>query len=254
MCNHTETGTYYLRARYYDPRIGRFTQQDTHWNTSNIIYGDNPQKINEREDKLGLKTYSYAPQISAVVQSGNLYVYAVGNPVMYYDYTGDFATRGQIHDWVLKDIANNYQHIDMRTNKMIDYEHGWGFADLVSFKTGEVWEVKRCTLSIEKAKKQLKKYTDHTLHDSYYKSLKLETGGSKGTVIESNHITRTAGETTYNITYWYQGDGIILYDYTTNINKEVVGVEVASAAIIAVGVVLTIITGGAAAPSIVLVF
>ena len=125
---------------------------------------------------------------------------------------------------------------------------------MVSFKTGEVWEVKRCTLSIEKAKKQLKKYTDHTLHDSYYKSLKLETGGSKGTVIESNHITRTAGETTYNITYWYQGDGIILYDYTTNINKEVVGVEVASAAIIAVGVVLTIITGGAAAPSIVLVF
>ena len=104
------------------------------------------------------------------------------------------------------------------------------------------------------SKETAEKYTDHTLHDSYYKSLKLETGGSKGTVIESNHITRTAGETTYNITYWYQGDGIILYDYTTNINKEVVGVEVASAAIIAVGVVLTIITGGAAAPSIVLVF
>ena len=50
-----ETGTYYLRARYYDPAIGRFTQQDTHWNTANSIYGDNPQKINEREDKLGLK-------------------------------------------------------------------------------------------------------------------------------------------------------------------------------------------------------
>ena len=28
MCNHTETGTYYLRARYYDPRIGRFTSED----------------------------------------------------------------------------------------------------------------------------------------------------------------------------------------------------------------------------------
>lgn len=67
----------------------RFTQQDTHWNTSNMIYGDNPQKINEREDKLGLKTYSYAPQISAVVQSGNLYVYAVGNPVMYADPSGN---------------------------------------------------------------------------------------------------------------------------------------------------------------------
>lgn len=25
-----ETGTYYLRARYYDPRIGRFLSEDTH--------------------------------------------------------------------------------------------------------------------------------------------------------------------------------------------------------------------------------
>ena len=83
-----ETGTYYLRARYYDPGIGRFTQQDTHWNQANSIYGDNPQKINEREDKLGLKTYSYAPQITAIVQSGNLYVYGVSNPVAYVDQDG----------------------------------------------------------------------------------------------------------------------------------------------------------------------
>ena len=85
----TETGLYYLRARYYDPLIGRFTQEDTHWNTANMIYGDNPQKINEREDALGLKHYSYAPQISAIVQSGNLYVYGVNNPVLYADPTGN---------------------------------------------------------------------------------------------------------------------------------------------------------------------
>ena len=84
-----ETKTYYLRARYYDPTIGRFTQQDTHWTTANSIYGDNPQKINEREDKLGLKSYSYAPQITAVMQSGNLYVYGVNNPVLYQDFTGE---------------------------------------------------------------------------------------------------------------------------------------------------------------------
>ena len=83
-----ETETYYLRARYYDPTIGRFTQQDTHWTTANSIYGDNPQKINEREDKLGLKSYSYAPQITAVMQSGNLYVYGIGNPVLYADANG----------------------------------------------------------------------------------------------------------------------------------------------------------------------
>ena len=60
-----ETETYYLRARYYDPTIGRFTQQDTHWTTANSIYGDNPQKINEREDKLGLKSYSYLDSFSS---------------------------------------------------------------------------------------------------------------------------------------------------------------------------------------------
>ena len=84
-----ETETYYLRARYYDPTIGRFTQQDTHWTTANSIYGDNPQKINEREDKLGLKSYSYAPQITAVMQSGNLYVYGVNNPIHYVDQDGN---------------------------------------------------------------------------------------------------------------------------------------------------------------------
>ena len=83
-----ETGTYYLRARYYDPTTGRFTQEDTHWDTANMIYGDNPQKINEREDKLGLKTYSYAPQITAVMQSGNLYVYCGNSPLYYTDPTG----------------------------------------------------------------------------------------------------------------------------------------------------------------------
>ena len=84
-----ETGAYYLRARYYDPTIGRFTQQDTHWNTANMIYGDNPQKINEREDKLGLKTCTIAPQIKAVMQSGNLYVYGVNCPCSYVDPTGE---------------------------------------------------------------------------------------------------------------------------------------------------------------------
>ena len=83
-----ETGSYYLRARYYDPSIGRFSQQDTHWNTANMIYGDNPQKINEREDKLGLKTYTYTPQVAAVLQSGNLYAYCLNNPLKYGDTSG----------------------------------------------------------------------------------------------------------------------------------------------------------------------
>ena len=84
----TETGLYYLRARYYDPLIGRFTQEDTHWNTVNMIYGDNPQKINEREDALGLKHYSYAPQLLSILQAGNLYAYCTNNPVLFADRRG----------------------------------------------------------------------------------------------------------------------------------------------------------------------
>ena len=45
-----ETGGYYLRARYYDPLIGRFTQADTHWNIDNMIYGDNPVKIYRKNE------------------------------------------------------------------------------------------------------------------------------------------------------------------------------------------------------------
>ncbi len=87
-----ETKTYYLRARYYDPAIGRFTQMDTHWNVSNMIYGDNPQKINERQDALGLKTYTYVPQITAILQAGNLYVYGVNNPIKYVDANGNLVS------------------------------------------------------------------------------------------------------------------------------------------------------------------
>ena len=89
-----ETGTYYLRARYYAPTIGRFTQQDTHWTNANRIYGDNPQKTNEREDRLGIQTYAYVPQISAVMQSGNLYVYCMNDPVMYVDESGEVTQKG----------------------------------------------------------------------------------------------------------------------------------------------------------------
>ncbi len=54
----TETGTIYLRARYYDPSMGRFISEDSYWG-----------KI---EDPLSL----------------NLYTYCVNNPVIYVDPSG----------------------------------------------------------------------------------------------------------------------------------------------------------------------
>ena len=35
-----ETGRIYLRARFFDPRLGRFTQPDPHWGIHNMQFGD----------------------------------------------------------------------------------------------------------------------------------------------------------------------------------------------------------------------
>ncbi len=72
-----ETGLYYLRNRYYDPKAGRFITEDTHWNTHNMIYGDNPDKNNP------------VPDMSAIKQSGNLYAYCSNDPINRRDLSGD---------------------------------------------------------------------------------------------------------------------------------------------------------------------
>ena len=75
-----DAGTYYLRARNYDPTIGRFLSEDTHWNVGNMIYGD--REYGEGEKKVA--------DILAINQSNNLYAYCVSNPVKFMDQSGDF--------------------------------------------------------------------------------------------------------------------------------------------------------------------
>ena len=55
-----------------------------------MIYGDEPKKIREYKDPLGLNAYTYAPDIYAVRQSTNLYAYCVNNPIRFQDSSGEF--------------------------------------------------------------------------------------------------------------------------------------------------------------------
>ena len=72
----------------FNPRVGRWTQPDPHWSLANSIFGDEPRRINERTDPQGLHTYTMVPDIWAIIQSGNLYMYVMHNPVRFIDLDG----------------------------------------------------------------------------------------------------------------------------------------------------------------------
>lgn len=69
-----ETGTIYLRARYYDPGTSRWLSPDAYWNPGNMIYGEDPENT--------------VPDITAIMQSSNLSAFCMNNPIMYKDPNG----------------------------------------------------------------------------------------------------------------------------------------------------------------------
>ena len=101
----SETGFIYLRNRYYDPSSARFISEDTHWNTKNMISGDDERELttdafdikNEAKGEL-LNSELQLPEneviipyANAITQSGNLYPYALNNPQRYVDPKGKSA-------------------------------------------------------------------------------------------------------------------------------------------------------------------
>ena len=60
-CFDKETGTIYLRARYYDPRIGRFISEDSYW-------GDDADPLS-----LNLYTYCGNDPVNFIDPSGNIF-------------------------------------------------------------------------------------------------------------------------------------------------------------------------------------
>ena len=66
-----DTGKYVLPARYYDPELGRFLQEDGYWGPGN----------NQRDD-------SGRVSMQIIYQSVNLYVYCLNDPVNHTDFNG----------------------------------------------------------------------------------------------------------------------------------------------------------------------
>ena len=97
----SESGLVYLRARYYDSKNGRFLSEDSYRNTENMIY-DNVQTdkflkqfsicvdSHEKSDKiLASKRIDRIVQINNILQSSNLYLYCIGNPITHTDSSGN---------------------------------------------------------------------------------------------------------------------------------------------------------------------
>lgn len=73
-----ETGLYYLKARYYDPKMGRFLNEDPYWNNQNTIFEDN-----QNNDPVSNN--------QAIMQSTNLYTYCMNNSLLFIDPSGEDA-------------------------------------------------------------------------------------------------------------------------------------------------------------------
>lgn len=195
-----ETGFIYLRARYYDTETGRFISEDSHWNIDNMIYGDREYK--EHETKI--------PDINAIEQSSNLYVYCINNPVKYTDPTAELAFPGQIHGWVLKEIVRNNPNLS-KERWMSLPNLRLGRVDLVDVNNGKIWELKPETWSRSSAEKQLQSYTQGKFKAMKLKGLSPKIGNGVG-----YNLSGVFNKDIYRIEYKYTSGGIITYSYSIN--------------------------------------
>jgi len=75
----------------FNPRLGRWTQPDPHWNIHNMVWGDNPLTMNHRQDRFENQLVTNVPDTWAILQSGNLFLFTMHDPVNFVDPTGLFA-------------------------------------------------------------------------------------------------------------------------------------------------------------------
>ena len=239
-----ETGSYYLRARYYDPVVGRMLAEDPYWNNYNRIH-----------DSEGFVSNT------AIMQSGNLYVYCCSNAVLYVDPTGELlqAVRDAVvHNAVLDHIAYENPITENRSltrhntyvlRNGVDRTDGWGFVDLYDSMTGEVWELKKNSTSrkcsTEYAQAQLNAYVQGIIKK--IPNTELRVGGylAIGTSTAPTVIKKKIWGYDYVISYWEEGNGILRYDYSYSKTEELQLIE---NIIITIGSIQPPVTSGIYSP------
>ncbi len=210
--------------------VGRFTTKDTHWNVGNMIYGDNPIKIND----------VLMPDLLAIRQSGNLYLYCADDPVQYIDEDGNkLAFPGEIHQAVQKRIAYKMGIEGTQMRQEVSVFNGntyLGRADLVQIdgNLAYVWEVKPSkSRHINAGRRQLARYLSG---NCFKTSDKTTYGLSPGYDLPGETFTYKGILNDYRVTYRSIGDGIITYDYQeiNSINFELYAKTVAVALVVTI--------------------
>lgn len=189
----SETGLIYLRARYYDPLTARFISEDPHWNPSNMIYGDSK---------------SNTPNILAISQSCNLYLYCAGDPISFVDFTGmKLKYPGQIHNMVEREIVRQYDGAFSSERWMITRYGKLRRADLVENETGKIYEIKPATWSMELATAQIDSYNGARFLSDDISKNRASIGGPR------KYLSGIIDDEKYYVKYKYVGHGVITYSY-----------------------------------------
>ena len=136
--------------------------EDTHWNPSNMIYGSDPDKDNP------------IPDVSAIIQSSNLYTYSMNDPVNFVDPSGSAI----ILTGITSKNDERFVNLQLLTDDKLD----------VDLKTGRV--------SYEKSKNVDREVASNLVRDVIDDAMKCEI-----TIYnQSNGTTRNMRDANGNVT------------------------------------------------------
>jgi len=128
------TQTYMTPNRHLNPRTGRWTQPDPFWNISNMQFGSNPAMRNNRA----------MPNSWAIMQSANLFVFVMNNPVRFIDPLGLWskdthasmtrtAMERIINERGMADVFNSHLSFIIAGNLLMDSPEYAAFDNTIAF-------------------------------------------------------------------------------------------------------------------------